>query len=101
LIYLGISSCVLVLAGATAIAIPIFDYLTTLIGSLTMPLLTYMLPWEFYLRAKRHKHEKVSWITRGGIYVIWLFMILLTILGTIGTIMDIIDHWSETANNFC
>lgn len=97
---LAISSIMTFLAAGLALGIPIFENLTSLIGSLTLPILAYILPIVFVFRAKQHKREKPSKVMIIMCGMVVIFLLLLTFLGTAGTIIDIVDHYTSNSTQY-
>lgn len=101
LISLSISIVTVSAAGGMAIAIPIFEFLTSLIGALMMPGLAFLLPLIFVLRARKHRNEWPPSAHYAVAYgAIAIFLAMLTVIGTVGAIMDIVKHWSTSGGSF-
>jgi len=96
-IHLLLSVVVLTAASVTAVAIPLFDALTSLIGSASFPILAFFLPTVFYVRARAERANAeplAAWeLALGVAFVMWLALVL--VFGTAAAVDDIQRHFEE------
>jgi hypothetical protein len=97
-IHFTISVVLLAMAGLMALLIPSFDNFTTLVGSLTLPFLGFGIPAVFYLRTLQFSRRPVPREDVVFISVLFCFLALLVVLGTISTVENIIGTWKGSSN---
>jgi len=95
--WLGLTFGLALLSFILAEAIPIFNYLLALTGSVCFAPLSLILPGFFWLHDFGHYRkgtmgEKVLWVGHWGIILLGTF---LTVAGTYATIQSLIDAYAE------
>ena len=95
LVHLGLSAVLLLSAALLAIFIPVFDALTGLIGSLTLPILSYALPAFFWVSTRRARGTAFAWWHVALLVLLGVFLAMVVVVGTIGAVEEIVAHYGE------
>jgi len=92
IVWFGLSSGVLVATYGVASAVPFFDDLMSLLGSLQTPLFGFCLPVIYRLYAA--PAAPPLWLLLATIFA---FGVVMTLVGTVAATMDVVDDWGTHA----
>ena len=93
LVWFALSCLILVWCYGIATAVPFFDDLTSLIGTLQLSIVTFCLPVLFAEKARSHRGEPASRPLQLAHATIFAFGVVLSVVGTAACAVDIRDQW--------
>jgi amino acid permease len=89
-----------VLAFVVANLVPFFLELVSLIGSMTLAPICYILPCLYYVRCAAMRGFKLQVYERGCVLALILFGLLLLTAGTYSNVKNIVDTWKDNKTPF-
>ena len=98
LVWLAVTTGLLLLCCCVALAVPAFDELTSLVGSIQTPLLGFAVPAVLLYTARRHTGRAMSTLTLVALGGVLAFGVVFAAAGTAASTIDIIDLWREEEN---
>jgi amino acid permease len=99
-VYTLVANGILVLAYIMANLIPFFNDLTSLLGALQAPVLGFIVPVLFVLKARRDANVSTSRTEWTSIGAIVLFVVLLFFIGIADSLSNIIKRWDSYGKPF-
>jgi hypothetical protein len=100
LIRFALSGTMLFCAAVLAVVIPGFTQFTSLVGSLTLPLLGYMFPIMFVVQAHKKKQEPIPWWKYMVFAFVLVFVSMTMVIGTISAVEGIQSSYGS-GGDFC
>ena len=95
LVWLAVTSGLLLSCCCVALAVPAFDELTSLVGSVQTPLLGFAVPAALLYSARRHTGRAMSTATLVALGGVLAFAVVFAAAGTAASTIDIIELWRE------
>jgi amino acid permease len=98
--YALVTAFILAFTFVIANLVPFFDDLTALIGALQMPLIGFIMPFLYVLKARKYSGKKTGKIELGAMIIISFTMVILFFAGTVGSIQTILSKWQSYGTPF-
>jgi len=93
LVWLAITSAILLVCFGVAIGVPFFEELTSLLGSVQTPIAGFVLPVAVYWFGCRALGRELPATELAMLVAILVFGILFTVLGTTANMINIVKAW--------